>query len=488
MSYINHTNEKLWSIFLGIFIIWFSAFFALSNVKSQLGGYDLSPLIDLHWRLSNGEIPQVDFINTLPYAVILLVKSVSWGELSWLDLTYINIIAVFFVYVLIVICGRSQSFSHWYWLAALSLSLPLIYTNHLWHSSISQYLAMFFFMATYVALDKRALSFLDYFMIFFSAGLLVTSKQNIAAPILLSAIVFFALPSQNKKVILVIFLGSIIGLFIWSIVLDQPLDSFIYIYTSVLGRAKTELAMYLAFANVKTHWIAMPLMLYLSYVFYRSSQNFSLSHRLFLYMFAGISLIPILTDWDTKWNNLSLPIFIALSAYSKYASSSKKKHQQFALMLSVIVLYATAGFGGFMRERMRHVGPFYQLPAEIELREGYFEGLYVGTNLAVLIEELHHVKNNWPEANIYFGPRIEFAYLETQTPSPSGFPLWFHPGTSFATEDTDRVIQNFQNANFDVLVFAKNDRTRLPTEIVEFVELFYTLDQQYDAADVFIRR
>ena len=29
------TNEKLLSIFLGIFIIWFSAFFALSNVKSQ---------------------------------------------------------------------------------------------------------------------------------------------------------------------------------------------------------------------------------------------------------------------------------------------------------------------------------------------------------------------------------------------------------------------------------------------------------------------
>ena len=211
MNYRSITNEKLLSIFLGLFIIGFSAFFALSNVKSQFGGYDLSPLIDLHWRLSNGELPQQDFINTLPYAEILLVKSVSWGELSWLDLTYINIIAAFSVYVLIAICGRSQSSSHWYWLTALSLSLPLIYTNHLWHSSISQYLAMLFFMATYVALDKRALSFLDYFMIFFSAGLLITAKQNIAAPILLSAIFFFALPSQNKKVILAIFFGSAIG-------------------------------------------------------------------------------------------------------------------------------------------------------------------------------------------------------------------------------------------------------------------------------------
>ena len=488
MSNTSITNLKVWSFFLGLLIISFSAAFALYSVKHQLGGYDLSPLIDLQWRLSNGELPHVDFLNTLPYAFILLVKAVSWGELSWLDLTYINILAAFVIYAFIVICGRNQIAANVFWLGAISVSLPLIYTNHLWHSSISQYFAMFFFIATYIGLDKRKLSFLDYLMIFVSAGLLITAKQNIAAPILLLATVFFAITSQNRKISLVIIFGSITGLTISSLILSQPIDSFIYIYTSVLGRVETDLSMYTAFAIVKTHWVAVPLMLFITYLFYRSAQIQSSNHRLFLYIFAFASLIPILTDWDTKWNNLSLPIFIAVISYFSGASNSYKTHQTSAFMFSVIVLYLVAGYGGLIRERMKHVGPFYQDPAEVELTDGYFKGLYVGTNLAGLINELHQVRDEWSEAKIFFGPRIEFAYLETQTPSPNQFPLWFHPGTSYAMTDSNRVIQTFKNADFEVLVFAKNDRTRLPVEILQFIDIFYSADNQYDTVDVFIRR
>jgi hypothetical protein len=480
-------DEKMFSFFLGIFIICLSATVALYSVKSQMGGYDLSPLIDLQWRLSKGELPQKDFINTFPYALILLIKSVSWGNLSWFDFTYINIIAAFSTYILISVCGRNERSPHWYVLTAIAISLPLIYTNHLWHSSISQYISMIFLISTYIVIGKKKLHFLECCFIFISASLLITAKQNIAAPIVLATSIYFLLPGQNRKITIIILSGVIFGLVISSAILSQTINDFIYIYSAVLGRSKPDLAMYVAFTRIITHWIALPFMLYISYFFYRSTQTMSSSYRLFLFIFAVISLIPIITDWDSKWNNFSLPIFIAVIASLRAPAHPQTARGRGALLASLIALYFVAGCGGIVRERMKHVGPFYQSPAEVRLSDGYFEDVYVGTNFASILDEVHKVRDRWLGANIYFGPRIEFSYLETQTPSPKHFPLWFHPGTSYPTKDEGHVIEAFKNADFDILIFAKNDRTRLPVEILEFVNLWYTQNPQYNSVDVFIR-
>ena len=488
MAYMNYLNGKIASFFLGFFVILFSSIAALYFVHYQLGGYDLSPLIDLHWRLSNKEVPGKDFINTWPYAVVIAVKLVSWGTLLWRDLTVINVLAASVIYLLIASCARNNFPKNWYLLTAISISLPLVHTNHLWHSSISQYLAMFYFLATYQVLKNKNVEFTDCVFICISSGLLITAKQNIAAPMLLFTLLYFTMVRDYRKVVPFILLGTLSGLILTGVFLSQSIDSFIYLYTSVLGRAKTELGMYYELAMVKTHWFAIPLMIIVFFSFYRSTKILILYERAYLYLVSFVCLIPILTDWDTKWNNLSFPIFVAIvSAYS-YSSGSFKIFKRDFLSLSIILLYLVAIYGGVTRERMKAVGPFFQEPANVKLKEGYFKGMYVGEELNLVLQEIHHVRDRWPSKKIYFGPRIEFAYLDTQSISPKHFPLYFFPGTSYAKQDNERVANAFKNANFGVLVFRKNDRTRIPAEITDFIDRNYNLSDQYESLDVYIQQ
>src|SRR5271154_2623234 len=48
--------------------------FALAVGHRQFGGYDLSPLIDIQYRLAHGERPGSDFIFTFPLTLALLLK------------------------------------------------------------------------------------------------------------------------------------------------------------------------------------------------------------------------------------------------------------------------------------------------------------------------------------------------------------------------------------------------------------------------------
>ena len=116
-------------------------------VLYQFGGYDLSILIDLSWRFANHQIPGEDFINTMPEILLILIKLVSYGNLSWTDLTNVNLAAGFFTFIFLIWISDSRVKSVFWGLSvAVVISLPIIYTNHIWHSSISQFAAVLFFL------------------------------------------------------------------------------------------------------------------------------------------------------------------------------------------------------------------------------------------------------------------------------------------------------------------------------------------------------
>ncbi len=53
-------------VIIAILILIFASIFSLHVTSQQFGGYDLSPLIDLFWRIHNNQIPGKDFIYTFP--------------------------------------------------------------------------------------------------------------------------------------------------------------------------------------------------------------------------------------------------------------------------------------------------------------------------------------------------------------------------------------------------------------------------------------
>lgn len=476
---------------VGFLILCISSFLASNFVMQQFGGYDLSPIIDLSWRLSNNEIPGVDFINTMPPILLLFIKLVSFGHLSWINLTSANIAAVFLTYLFLYEISRLKECSQAYYVSvALVISIPLVYTNHIWHSSLSQYSAILYFYAVYITINIKQTSKKLFAYIFMGAFLVMLSKQNISIPLLASVpLLLILLNESNKRFIFIATIsGCASGFFFATYLLNISAESFIYSYLAVLGRAKPDPGMWPAIRAIELHKPLLILslsILFLAIFGVAKNSGRKIKNLIFLLFFLMLALVPVATDWDTKFNNASFLLFICITVIFYEGSKIKTKFIYIISLGILCGLFLVSVAGGFSRERMMHVGPFYQIPAEFRIQSGYFSGLQTGRDFKNLLLEIDLVKKNNPLKKIFFGPRIEFGYMVTKTRSPLEMPLWFHPGTSYALKDESKVIEIFKKLNFDVLVFARGDRTRLPAGILDYIQMNFTPEIEYGFIDVY---
>jgi hypothetical protein len=206
------------------------------------------------------------------------------------------------------------------------------------------------------------------------------------------------------------------------------------------------------------------------YCFRPNNEN-SLS-VIFLLLSCICGVLPILTDWDTKYNDVSLPVFCLLISSSFYVYSSR----------IIVVVIAVLGFGavagGINRQRMHDVGVgnFWEATELSTIKSGYFAGLNAGPRLNKLrIAIQNNLKNPYPLNNVFCGPRIEFCYADNNLISPTGLPLWWHPGSSYPVKLESQIIFTFKKSNFDKLIFLEGDRTRMPQEVLMYIKNNYHL-------------
>jgi hypothetical protein len=160
----------------------------------QIGGYDLSPVVDLQARLARGEAPGVDSIYTLPVTFALLLKLQQFfEEPSWRSLLILNLAVLYASLATIAVYWPRKLGLEKYYITILALALPALVTSHIWHSELSQLLALpycvlavgFFQDPFPKAATTRNVLLAAY------AGALIYAKQNLGAP-LLGLVVFFA--------------------------------------------------------------------------------------------------------------------------------------------------------------------------------------------------------------------------------------------------------------------------------------------------------
>ena len=502
MNKLELNYKVLLEFFFGFSLIILSSLLALYFVKYQFGGYDLSPIIDLSWRLKNGEIPGQDFINTMPLIIILLLKLNIFEHLSWFDLTFLNIIAVIVTYFSLGIFDDIFDYSVLYsFFVPLVLCIPLVFTNHIWHSSISQYIAIIFVFTIYISLQKKnKIGFIHFTLIFIFSALMVTAKQNVSAPFIFATIIYTALIKNSNKFSLLsgIIFGAISGILFVKYIFNMSFYALFYSYYAVVSRGKpTKEMLEIVFSGTTNQFLVIIILLLcgvLSMTIKKSIFNKSYSY---LVLCSFISFVPFITDWDSKFNNISLILFIAclflchpeVGIFNK----NNNKYPEFIVVLKAFIIslfvfiYSAAIYGGYSRERMKAVGPFYQIPANLEIKDGYFNGLVTGQDLFIILKEIKIIKSQFPKEKIFFGPRIEFGYLLTKSKSPERMPLWWHPGTSYLIEDQNKIVDDFVKNNFDVLVFFRSDRTRMPYEILNFIESKYIQLEGTNYTDVYLR-
>lgn len=520
--------------------LWVAAVSAFAWIVAhrQLGGYDLSPLIDFQYRLSRGERPGADFIFTFPITLGVLVKLADTLPISWFALTWLNV----------VVFAASSAVATVFWppgedrgrlpVVLGILAIPVLYTGHVWHSALSQIFAVPYLLLALGHFQSPRLSAARSTVLILFAGLLFFTKQNLGPPMVVATCGAACLEAVFQKERLggaAVFVSlNIIGVLLIAAsslgLLGLGPGDILHNFTDVMGRAHATYgqivamplrplsvyvicllaAGYLVFrfmrpqpdgdlpipfilACMTAAWVthtrghegliqaalAGRLLLWLSHVRRPPSERWMRDALLTAGLAAGV--LPILTDWDDTFNHASL-ILVCLVLFADFTDRTRVT---VAAACSLLALWGAVA-GGMVRERMLNVGDFWQPPPLHEIQAGYFKGLQVGATLTEVRAEMPRAVAEARGGRVFCGPRIEFCYADNGLASPHGLALWWHPGTSYPEKAEPRVIDAFKANGFRAIIFLHGDRTRFPSQLDAYISANYVPAPGYKALDVFV--
>jgi hypothetical protein len=108
--------------------------------------------------------------------------------------------------------------------------------------------------------------------------------------------------------------------------------------------------------------------------------------------------------------------------------------------------------------------------------------------LIAVLQQVEDALDRYPSNKVFFGPRMEFSYAAFRREPPRGLPIWWHPGSSFAISDMVGVLHALENGDFDLLIFLKDDHTRMPLAALEHKLISYDRVPGFSDLDVYVRR
>jgi hypothetical protein len=441
----------------------------------QFGGYDLSPLVDAFWRMRQGQVPGLDFVSTFPPLIYLSAKLVAPLDLGWYELTLVAIVHTVAAFGAVMAMTPPERRSPaWALVTAALFAVPLVYTNHLWHSTSSQLAASAFLFAVlqgWERADARGLAWIAT-----AAAAVALCKQNVAAPMIAASMAATLVLGGTRRWHLMgaILIGAVIGLAAALVMLGMRVEDLIATYTAVAGRGLPSQASWDAALQLRSSPGALIALAGAVGVMLLRLARGERPDRptLFLLLLLPVTLLPLATDWDAKLNDVALPLFL-VCCWAWQGAGEPASRRPLALIVGLVL--ALALLMGATRERMASVGAyaFWEPIADRCVDHGYFAGLLVGGRMARVVEEMDRMRRDDPHASLFFGPRLEFGYRQTGVPSPLGLPLWWHPGSSYALDAESQVIAAFAERRFDRLLFLGRDRTRMPRALLLYIDRHY---------------
>lgn len=479
----------------GLALLGVAAAFASWACFRQFGGYDLSPLIDAFWRVRVGQVPGQDFVNTFPLLIHLCARLAAPVDMGWYELTLVSIVLTFGAYAAIIgLTPPDVRSGRWRLAVAAILSLPLVYTNHVWHSSAAQLAGAVFAFALLRAIDGARIRALAWVAL--SAAFVAVSKQNLALPLLATALAGALIAGGAGKWRLAASIagGAALGVGASLLILGMRVTHFVASYTAVLGRGLPGQTAWHDILQSRANVFVLSALAVATMVAVRDlavrRAAWDRRDRLTALLLLA-ALCPLVTDWDSKVNDAVLPLFVVAAQAWARPGASVRASGPFSrtLALAILTIFAVALANGYTRERMRLVGPgaFWEPVADTVVPHGYFAGLHTGDRMGRVLREMEALRGD-STGRVFFGPRIEFGYRVTGTPSPLGLPLWWHPGSSYAARDEAGVLQAFSRNRFERLVFLGDDRTRMPPRLLDRIARDYVRSAYRGELEIYVRR
>lgn len=480
---------------LTIWSTWFGRF--------QLSTYDASSIIDLAWRLKSGQSPGIDFSNTLPPLHLVLTK-LSWSlwGYRWTSFTYMSMWSTIALGISSMIAWgfntKKQSRLQLIILGSV-IAVPHVVIGHLWHSSTSTLVAISA-ACWMLALVENELSRPTQIVLAIHLGLLIGAKPNIGLPMAL-ILAIAGICILRRRLSSLFLMGSISFLTTAILVLASNIDMQNYVHTlSGLAQSRSTpnmlfpdgLDSYFHHRLISIYTGGVILLLIYAIMSMRNLSKMLITARYRTLIGFGsvlVSLFGMATNWDIKESSLSLMLFGFLVLASSQTKDMPQILRQVLTFLPLTIFSFWLLFSSFMlgasRWRMELTGPMFQRGVTNELTGGVLDEVRGSPLLQAVVNQVQNVLEIEKPGTVFFGPRMEFLYSQFKINSPQGLPIWWHEGTSYLAADEPSFRKTFTSLKFDILIFFKNDYTRIPISIMQIIASEYTADETHSQLTIF---
>jgi len=465
----------------------------------HFGGYDHSEAVQAAWLQLRNLIPFRDFPLTLPPLFFLgaryafLFFGVRWSS-------FVLWIAIFCVasFFLLARQFRALGFSP---IVATSLALTAelgttVVCSYWWYNPATSMAVAMVFTSTLVCLSHPEKA-RNWFLLGTAFTLLLLSKPN-GWPIGGCLVpLFFAKGARRRRPLIVIAFSLLFSALIcWVHGLD-PLG----VLRSYSGVAATRGNPFRSIFHGRPHecnpvetFLLVAAAATLVGLFLRALAanrgNFRSDWREYsiccFSVFTALAMFNMNAELKTS-DLMPLVLALAMLIFQPWSSCQSKSTGRTAIVVVITFFVTLSTYWAMTRTRVRTIGEgmFFEAVPTQTIQSGFFKGMHSGPRLIRVLKQIESALHKYPANKVFFGPRMEFSYAVFHREPPKGLPIWWDPGTSFALEDFFSISREFDNNNFDLLIFLKGDYTRfgLLYKITSYEKV-----NEFSELDVYVRR
>ena len=463
----------------------------------QFGGFDHSSLILSGWYMHIGFVPFRDIPYTLPP---LFYLGAGWafrifGIHWWAFVAAAGVFAVTsFLWLVALLRTANVSLAAAVSLAFVTELATILLGAYWWYNSASA-VAVIVMLAAALALLRTPTSRFALVSVTASVALLLLAKPN-SWPALGCAAILVTVRGRRARVLSA---AAVLGGIVFAAVACllhgfSPVDV-LRTYVSIAESRGAPDLLGLSGWSIWNLAFAAFLVAGFGWLFFSGFSEWNQHWREYecCAFIALASIWMAFTNYEVRLSDL-MPLVAAsvmLSLRPWLVRPAEGLHRRFASV--VLVIFAIwSGYLAITRARVRGIGEgmYFELPAAVEINDGFFAGMHTGPRLPSVVSQMRDVLQRRPQ-DVFFGPRMEFAYVLFQRTPGRRLPLFWHRGTGYPVSATSQIVDAFHKNNFSTLIFLRgpaHDFQRLPGPLLVDISRRYDRIDKYPDIIVFVRR
>jgi hypothetical protein len=450
----------------------FSAVYKLG--MHQFGGWDEGFIVHAGAFYADGFKPFIDFYCSLPPSFMagiraaVLLFGLRWASMQILAALFAAVISLW-SFGLLRRLGMPNI-----WALAVTIAFQLTTSVAIpfwWFNTTSYLAAAVLILSVLVCLLPNA-GGLAWASLAFSLAMVLTSKPN-AGIACLAVAVLFATRDRSRwaKALVACAAATLLALLICRFA-QMPPASVLQSYAEI-GKLRGSPLAFFPFREMSRPMLAIQL-LFLGLNFIAFLYCFVTCWRrhpeqwrsLLVIAVAGLtSLEMICTNSEAKYSDASILLLaISILFLEPWRGWKTGAVRRTVLVGLLAVSAASGGFFAAIDQRILGIGvlSFYEPLPTRTIQGDFFDGLEAGPRMWEVLAEVQQVLDQFPsEEKVFFGPRMEFGYAAFHRTVTRGLPLAWDTGNFYSPERLPYFLLNFQKEDPDLLIFLKNDYTRM---------------------------